>query len=147
MTDKEKYLDKPVIQDLKAEQQVLGWAMLDDECLKHAFDKLQTKHFLQGKHKLIYAALLKCWGEHKTINLVSLQDILRKGDILGHKGDMLEAAGGIAYLVELQEDVDCKESFKSFVRRVFLKATLREFTECGNRIMELCYKQDEQIEA
>ncbi|QQR54178.1 replicative DNA helicase [bacterium] len=129
----------PVSQD--AERAVLGAILLSDEHLYQVAEILVANDFYLEQHKCIYQRMLELWKERKRIDLLTLQDDLTKcGE--------LEKAGGIVYLMSLQEDVLNLGLLGQYASIVKEKAVLRELIYVSSQIINRCYHQgDRQLNA
>lgn len=129
----------PVSQD--AERAVLGAILLSDEHLYQVAEILVSNDFYLEQHKCIYQRMLELWKERKRIDLLTLQDDLAKcGE--------LEKAGGIVYLMSLQEDVLNLGLLGQYASIVKEKAVLRELIYVSSQIINRCYHQgDRQLNA
>jgi len=136
--DAQHYLGADLPVDITAEEAVLGWAMLDDNCYKKIEKVIKGGDFSCLKNRLVYEGIKQVYTNEGTINLVSLQDHLLQGG-------KLKLAGGITYLVELQENVNCLSEVDEACNRVKAKAQLRELITCAAAIISNCYTQDEEM--
>ena len=86
---------KKELQDLQAEQSVLGAILLDSDIL-YQLGMLRPECFADKKNQLIFEALTKLHSDNKKIDMLTVPDLLEK------QGD-LENAGNRSYLTELLE--------------------------------------------
>src|SRR6266404_2318006 len=94
----EGILGKTLPAHVDAERAVLGALLLNDEYITTISEIIVPDDFYNSAHKIIYQAIVDLGQKHKRIDIVTLQDALTKKD-------QLDAAGGIIYLVSLQEDI------------------------------------------
>jgi len=135
--DTERVLGKTLPANLDAEKSVLGAILLNDECLNQVQENLIPEDFYSPSHKIIYEAILECTKKFKRIDLVTLQDELKKGE-------RLEDIGGIVYLVSLQEDIPSLGLVDQHCKIIKEKALLRELIESATGIITNCYSQDDK---
>lgn len=135
--DPEKFLGKAPPLSLEAERSVLGSILLDDQALNVISDFLLPTDFYSSPHKVIFESILDIAKKFNRIDLVTLQDELSKR---GH----LEAIGGVAYLLSLQEEMPTIGMIESHARIVKEKAILRELIGCAASIISTCYQQQEE---
>jgi replicative DNA helicase len=137
----EKLLGKNLPFSIEAERAVLGALLLNDEYVSAVAEIIAPADFYQIAHKIIYEAILALINQYKRIDIVSLQDILEKEG-------KLEQAGGITYLLSLQEDIPSVGLVTQHARIVKEKATLRELIHSATEIITHCYGQnDKEIDA
>jgi len=133
----ERVLGKTLPASVDAERSVLGAILLNDECIKQVQELLAPEDFYNIQHKMIYEAILECAKRFKRIDLVTLQDELKK------RGN-LEDVGGIVYLVSLQEDIPSLGLVEQHTQIIKEKALLRELIESATSIITNCYSQNEK---
>jgi replicative DNA helicase len=138
--DAEKLFGKSPPLSLEAERAVLGSILLDSQALSVISDFLLPTDFYSSAHRAIFEAIGEIVKKFHRVDLVTLQDELAKRD-------QLEAIGGVAYLLSLQEEMPSVGMIESHARMVKEKAILRELIGCGVSIISSCYQQrDEEIE-
>ena len=133
----ERVLGKTLPANLEAEKSVLGAILLNDECLTQLSEMLIPEDFYSPQHKIIYETILDCAKKFKRIDLVTLQDELKKKN-------NLENVGGIVYLVSLQEDIPSLGLVSQHAQIIKEKALLRELIESATSIITNCYSQDDK---
>jgi len=135
--DTERVLGKTLPANIEAERAVLGAILLNDECLNQICETLLPEDFYSIGHKIIYETILACSKKFKRIDLVTLQDELKKND-------KLEDIGGVVYLVSLQEDIPSLGLVTQHAQIIKEKAVLRELIESATSIITNCYSQNEK---
>jgi len=133
----ERVLGKSLPANLDAEKSILGAILLNDDCLPQLSETLISEDFYSPQHKIIYEAILECSKKFKRIDLVTLQDELKKKN-------KLEDVGGIVYLVSLQEDISSLGLVEQHAQIIKEKALLRELIESATGIITNCYSQDDK---
>jgi len=133
----ERVLGKTLPANIDAERSVLGAILLNDECLEQVQEILIPEDFYSMQHKMIYEVILECAKNFKRIDLVTLQDELKKKD-------QLEDIGGVVYLIALQEDIPSLGLVEQHSKIIKEKAMLRELIESATGIITNCYAQDEK---
>lgn len=119
----------------EAERSVLASILLNDENLTLVSDLLKSQDFYFRSHQIIYQAVIDLAQENKKIDLVVLQDHLEKNG-------QLQDAGGISYLMELQEDIPAIGLIHQHSKIVKDKAILRDLIHSASGIITTCYDQD-----
>jgi replicative DNA helicase len=135
--DAEKTLGRSLPASMEAERSVLAALLLNDATIPIASEVVNAQDFYHGPHKIIYQAILDIAQANKRLDLITLQDELLKKN-------QLEAAGGVVYLVSLQEDLPAIGFVEQHARIVRSKAMLRELIGSAAHIIANCYDQNEQ---
>lgn len=121
---------------IEAERAVLAAMLLNDATVDSVAELLRPQDFYQPAHALVYDAILSLTQEHKRIDLIALQDLLQKEK-------RLEAVGGIAYLLDLQEEIPHAGMITQHAALIKEKAVLRDLIQSATDIISKCYDQDE----
>jgi len=132
----ESLLGKHLPANVDAERSVLGAVLLNDAQFGPLSELLQATDFYMPQHTIIFDAMLEVVRQSKRIDMVTLQDELTKKN-------QLDAAGGIVYLVALQEDIPSVGMVEHHATLIKEKAVLRELIGSATTIITECYKQDE----
>ncbi len=127
-------------QDLTAEQALLGAIMIKPKALAEITDSVKSLHFYAEKHRLIYQAMLALDESGDPIDAVSISSYLKNKK-------QLEAAGGSAYLAELVSTVPSTSNLVYYAELVSKKAALRTLIDSASQILDLGYKEDEEIDS
>lgn len=127
-------------QDLEAEQSVLGSLMIDKEAIFSIGDVLSTEDFYKKAHSIIYEAILRLWGRHEPIDILSVTTELKKGDIL-------KEIGGTAYLTEIINSVPTSSHVVHYAKIVKEKRILRELINASAEITESAFTSKEDLES
>ncbi len=122
---------------IEAERSVLGALLLHDEQVVAVLELLTANDFYLPAHRSIYAAIVALVGQQQRIDLITLQDELIKEGVL-------DAVGGMVYLVSLQEEIPMLGLVEQHARIVKEKAVLRELIGSAAAIVAQCYAQDNQ---
>lgn len=137
----EKVLGKSLPFSIEAEKAVIGSLLLHDANLDVVIELLSSKDFYNPAHGIIFEAILQIGRKKQRIDLITLQDELEK---MGQ----LEAIGGIAYLISLQEEIPAVGLIEQHARIIKEKSVLRDLINSATAIIANCYAQDEkEIEA
>jgi len=133
----ESILGKSLPTSLQAEKAVLSALLLDDQNLTLISDVLRPFDFYSKQHQIIYQSALELAQANKKLDLLVLQDLLQTKK-------QLEEAGGIEYLMELQEDIPAMGLIAEHARIVKDKSLLRELITSAAGIITTCYDQNIQ---
>lgn len=123
-------------QNLEAEQSVLGAMLIDRDAVMSASNLLRAEDFYSHKHQQLYAAVMAIFGRGEPVDLITVQDELRK------RGQ-LEDIGGITYLSSLINMVPTTANVAQYAMIVEQKATLRRLQTVARKIVEDCYSTED----
>lgn len=127
-------------QDLTAEQALLGSIMIKPSGLNELISIIAPDDFYSERHRRIYRAMLKLFDKNEPIDLVSLTSALTEAK-------QLEAVGGSSYLVELVNTVPSASNLKYYGEIVRKKAQLRRLIDSADRLSELGYHEEEELDS
>jgi replicative DNA helicase len=132
----EGILGKTLPAHVDAERAVLGALLLNDEYITTISEVIVPDDFYNPAHKTIYQAIVELGQKHKRVDIVTLQDELTKKDLL-------DTAGGIIYLVSLQEDIPSVGLIVQHATIIKEKSVLRQLISSAATIITNCYTQDQ----
>ena len=126
--------------NIEAEKWVLGGIFVDNEVI-YIYDWLALKpeDFYLKEHQLIYEAILHLRNNKKTIDVVTLSDILKKNW-------NLEIIWGIDYLYELATLVISPSIAKEYAQIVKEKSILRQILKTAQNIIGDVYEEKDITE-
>lgn len=102
-------------------------------------EKIKPECFYNVKHQLIYGAMLRLYEAGVSpINEVLLIDQLRKEEVL-------DQAGGDAYLIELTNRIDTPVGLQHYVDRVRDAHLLREIIKASNEAIESVFADQSDV--
>lgn len=108
-----------VPQSIDAEMSLLGSILLEPlRVLSDSGNVVMPEMFSDGRHELIYRAMVKVHEEHSTLDLTTLNQRL------SDSGD-LDSVGGAAYLARLAQNVPTAANASHYARIIREKAELR----------------------
>jgi replicative DNA helicase len=116
----------------EAEMSVLGSMMLEKEAAGKAIQILSPDAFYREAHRIIYQAMLALADRNQPIDIITLNDELRR---MGK----LQDVGGSHYLSELNLRTPTAANVEHHARIVFEKALKRRLISAAMEIMENCY--------
>ena len=115
-----------------SERSVLGAMLRSRSAAQTAVESLRPDDFYDPANREIFAAMLDIAGASRPIDLVTLdEELTRRG--------RLDAVGGAAYLIELQQDVPSTANVKAYIKIVDEKATLRRLIAAADQILADSY--------
>ena len=127
--------DRPMPQNLEAEQAVLSAMIWNQEALQECLIELEADDFYNPANRIIFNAIKRMFDEGRPIDMITLADVLRS------EGN-LEKAGGPEHLVGLGESyvLDAWRNHIDLLRR---DAILRSMIKTTASISALAYNAPE----
>ena len=123
-----------------AEIAVLGSILLDPDALTQpAVSRLVAEDFYFEKHRHIWRAALSLQGDGAPVDLVLLQEALKRAG-------MLDEAGGASYLIGLAEQTPTSVYAEHYAQIVTEKAYLRRLIRWNGGLIAHAYEQDMALE-
>jgi len=126
-------------QDLDTEQAVLGALMMDKDAIASVDDLLNEEDFYKKSHGIVYAAILKLWGDGQPIDILSVTSELKRAK-------KLKDVGGSAYLTELVNRVPTASHITHYAKIVREKSVLRDLIKASNSISEEAFGEQEDLD-
>ncbi len=123
----------------EAEQSVLGSLMLDKDAIIKIADLVKIGDFYKDDHNTIYEAMLELYEEREPIDVLSISSKLEDKK-------KLEQIGGSSYLTSLVNTVPSASNIVHYAKVVQRKATLRRLITTASDIVEMGYKESEDIQ-
>lgn len=118
----------------EAERAVLSAILLNHESFLLIADTLGVADFNHRPHRLVYQVCIDLAGQGKSLDLISIQDAL-------NSRQQLDEVGGVAYLLELQEDLPSLGLVEQHARIIKEKAILRQLINTASLTIRDCYEQ------
>ena len=129
------FLNKNLPINIEAEKAVLAAILLNGNNLTLVSDILKPVDFHNRAHQVIYETMLEASQTNEQLDLLVLQDALEKKQLL-------EASGGLVYLMELQENIPAIGMIIQHAKIVKDKSILRDLINSASEIISTCYDQD-----
>ena len=126
-------------QNIEAEQSVLGALMLDKDAIIKVANLIRLGDFYKDAHNLIYGAMIELYEQREPIDVLSLSNRLEEKK-------KLDAIGGSSYLTSLVNSIPSSANIVHYAKVVQKKSTLRKLIETASEILELGYREDEDVE-
>ncbi len=131
-------LQKLPPQNVEMEQSILGAILQNNEAIIRLADTLQEEDFYHDAHRLLYRAMLDLFQDNIPIDVLSVNEWLKKKD-------RVDAIGGPAYLAELVELVPTAAHVDYHARVVREKSILRALIHTATNIVLECHEGDEDV--
>ena len=122
-------LQNYVIENLEAEQSILGSILLDKDCIHGIDDYLKIDDFNREAHKIIYDCMIELNKKRKPIDLITLTEKLKS------KG-YLDAVGGISYITSLSTIVPTTSNIKYYADIVKDLSNKRNIIKASYELIE-----------
>jgi replicative DNA helicase len=127
--------------NLDAERAVLGAVLLEGrEALPRVVEVLRTSDFYTEAHRTIYDAMLRLFDRSEPVDLITLNEELRRID-------RLAVVGGPAALALLVEQASIAAHLMSYSAIVRDMATLRELIQTSTRIITDAFEAKEDVQS
>lgn len=105
----------------EAEMAVIGATMLSAKAVERLTARLRPEHFFLNSHRRLWKAIQNLAAKGTAVDLVTMRDELGS--------DVLEAIGGVHYLVRLVDDVISAQSAEDYAKIVIERYVRRELIE------------------
>ncbi|HVO32168.1 MAG TPA: replicative DNA helicase [bacterium] len=116
-------------QSLEAEQAVLGAILLDNAACYTAAEHLKAEDFYRAPHQVLFQAMMDLGTSNQPVDVLTLTEYLRKKELL-------DAAGGAAYLAGLSDTVPSTANLVHYAKIVREKAVLRRLIHTASSIIQ-----------
>lgn len=126
-------------QNIDAERALLGSIMLRPVAIIEILDAIQEDDFYVQKHKIIFRTMVELSRVGDPIDLVSVAEKMQTLNLL-------EQAGGVAYLNELANTVPSSTNIEYYAKTVNTKSLLRKLIMSGDMISAMGFDESEDIE-
>ncbi len=120
---------------IEAEQSVLGSMLIAPDSWDKVAETVIEQDFYNRSHQLIYAAIIRLLEQSKPVDLITVSEDLEQRD-------MLEEAGGFAYLGELAKNTPSAANVVAYAEIIKEKAVTRELIGVANDIAESSYNTE-----
>jgi replicative DNA helicase len=138
-TDRMSGLDRVPPQNIEAEQSTLGSMILDRSAIEKAGEILRQEDFYRTAHQEIYDALWTLAERDEAVDLITVQEELRR------RGK-LEAVGGTEYLMALIDTVPTAANIEYYAKIVEEKSIRRRLIEAATEVIGCAHSQDHDID-
>jgi len=136
-TPQDVLLDRVPPQNIEAEMALLGSMLLEEDAIAQATETIRESDFYKDSHKKIFASILRLYQQGRSVDLVTLTDLLKKEGTL-------EEIGNVSYLTTLASFVPTAANVEHYVRIVREKSVLRSLIHIATHIATSCYDGAEE---
>lgn len=117
---------------IEAEQSVIGGVMLNNDSWDDVAEQVSEKDFYRQDHRVIFSAIGVLAEEGQPLDVVTIAEAL-------DQRQLLEQAGGIAYLGELANSTPSAANIRAYAKIVRERSVLRQLISVANEIADLGY--------
>lgn len=132
-------IDRLPPQSLEAEQSVLGSILIDRDAIVEVAEFLRPADFYREANGRIYAAMLELFEQREPVDIVTVAEVLERGDAL-------DGVGGRTYLSSLSNQTPTAVHAVQYARIVERKAVLRNLIGAAGRIASIGYEDPAEIQ-
>ena len=128
-------------QSIDAEMSLLGSMALSREAVEMVLPIIgrdEADRFYRGDHRQLFEVLIDLYDRNEPIDLTTVQNEL-------NRRNLLEAVGGVEYLVQLAQSVPSWVNAEYYARIVRDKALLRDVIRSAGEIIEEAYADQEDV--
>ncbi|MGI8962585.1 MAG: replicative DNA helicase, partial [Bryobacteraceae bacterium] len=133
-------LKKGLPQSIEAERYVLGAMVMDASAFLNVASLIDAGDFCIDAHRLIFNRMVDLSERNEKIDRVTVAN-----ELMRH--NELEAVGGLAYLVSLDDGMPQLYNLDSYVRIVKDKSTLRRIIFTSQTLIERCINGAEDADS
>ncbi len=126
-------------QNIEAEKSLLGCLMIDPQSILKVVDLIRSSDFYKNTHRKIYQSIVDIFKKNEPIDILSVSNRLKEKK-------ELEDIGGTSYLTSLVNLVPTASHILEYAKIVRQKKVLRDLIAAGQKINELAYKEDEDVD-
>lgn len=125
--------------NLDAERSLIGAILIDSDAIVRVADNLSASDFYDEKHQKIYEAIEKLYEKHRSIDVLTVSDVLKSSGFL-------DVIGGAAYLTELTNYVPTASHVEEYANIVSQKGIRRKLIKASKAITEYGYNEEKPIQ-
>jgi replicative DNA helicase len=125
---------------LEAEQAVIGGILFSPDVFNKVVEFLKADDFYRPSHRHIFKAMSELSIRTEPIDIITVSEWL-------NDNELLEAASGRTYLMDLAMSVATAENAVYYARIIRNKSLLRQLITAGNDIASSCYELQDAEEA
>lgn len=126
-------------QNIEAEMAVLGAMLIDENAASIVFETLQQDSFYKNSHRKIFECILDLYNAGQPIDLLTLQEVL-------NKKNLLEEVGGVSYIANVANFVPTAANVEYHAKIVKEKAIMRSLIETSTMVAMEGYKGEREAD-
>lgn len=125
---------------IEAEQSVVGAMLMDKDAITTSSEIISGNDFYQSAYGVIFDSMVELYNEGKPVDLITLQDRLRKKDVP-------EEIASLEFVRDLMTMVTTSVNVKYYAQIVADKSMMRKLIRLNEEIANTCYAGKESLEA
>jgi replicative DNA helicase len=126
-------------QNLEAEQSILGSILLENSAINSVLEVLTKNDFYNEAHRKIFQVIIELSEKNEPVDLITLSNALRDKNLL-------DPAGGTAYLASLVDNIPSAANVANYARIVKEKSILRGLIGSATDIITSCYETGSDVD-
>ncbi|MCS7152743.1 MAG: replicative DNA helicase [Bacteroidia bacterium] len=127
-------LGRVVPQAIDIERALLGALLIEKDAIAKVIDLLSPEAFYDPRHQRIYAAIRSLFDQGLPVDLISVQEVLRRN------GELKEV--GPYYLAELTLGVASSANAENYARIIVEKYLLRQIISLAGELTEKAFQEE-----
>jgi replicative DNA helicase len=131
-------IDRVPPQNIEAEQAVLGAMLITKDAIAAAAEVLTADDFYREAHRIVFEAMMDLFSRGEAVDLITVTEQLKKSNLL-------EKAGGIAFVTSLANAVPTAANVTYHAKIVEEKAQLRNLINAATEIAGIAYEDSEDV--
>ncbi|MBU1778211.1 replicative DNA helicase [Patescibacteria group bacterium] len=132
-------IEKIPPQNLEAEEALLSCLLIDKDAIIKIVDTIFEDDFYKDSLKIIFQTSQELYSRHEPIDILTLTNRLEEKK-------QLENIGGRSCLARLSNIAPTASNVIHYANIIKHKATLRRLQKAATEIMDLSYKEDDEID-
>lgn len=125
-------------QNLDAEKSLLGAVLADKNAIIKIIDIVVPDDFYDGRHAIIFEAMLELFDKRRPIDLITLSETLESAK-------NIEQIGGSGYLAEIASSTPSASNIEHYGQIIRDKAILRRLIEASAKIGDLGHNEEQDV--
>lgn len=135
----EAFIKKVLPHNGEAEQSVIGSMIMDKDAIAGAAELLTGDDFYQQRFGVLFEAILELYNEGKPVDLITLQNKLKKKEAP-------EELNSLEFFRDIIASVPTSANVRYYANIVKEKSTLRQMIKVTESITNDCYMDKEKLE-
>ena len=125
--------------DREAEKAVIGSMLMDREAISAAMERVHEDDFYHKEYGLVFRAVCELFNEGKAVDMVTVQERVKRYDAPGEVGSM-------AFMRDIMEYIPSSANIAEYASIVASKAVLRRLIGVAENIENKCYAGSESLD-
>lgn len=125
-------MDRELPYNVELEQALIGAYLVDNYHLDKISNKLNSTHFYDSCHALLYSMTMKMWGEGKNVTPLTLAHEIGPDE-------NFDSLGGEKYLISLARAAPALPNVSDYIRILIDLATRRELILIAGNIVDMAH--------